>query len=285
MRYLNFCKVNGAGNDFILIDLISGGDFSLTREEISHLCDRRKGIGADGVLILNPAQDAGFFVDFYNADGSKGSLCGNGARCVILYAFEHGIDRDGEVKFWFGDKIYRGELPPGGNPVFHLYRPSRLKKGFKIKARNSLFTAHFCDTGSPHLIVNIEDVPVDNRYPGKTFSDLCNFPVDELGRELRYHPDFAPQGVNVNFIEITGEHNLVIRSWERGVEGETDACGTGATAAAIVMFALGKVTPPVELLTKSGDILTINFEILDNKLENLSLTGPAEINFCGTVKL
>lgn len=285
MRYLNFCKVNGAGNDFILIDLISGGDFSLTREEIIHLCDRRKGIGADGILILYPAQNAGFFVDFYNADGSSGSLCGNGARCIILYAFQQGMALNGEIKFQFGEKIYRGELPSDGYPVFYLNRPSRLKKGFKIKARNSLFTAHFCDTGSPHLIVNIEDVPVDSGYPGKTFSDPADFPVDELGRELRYHPDFAPQGINVNFIKFIDEHNLIIRTWERGVEGETDACGTGSTAAAIIMFALGKVTPPVKLLTKSGDTLIINFEIIDNKLENLSLTGPAEINFRGTVEL
>lgn len=285
MRYFNFCKVNGAGNDFILIDLISKGEDSFSREEVIHLCDRRKGIGADGLLILYPAQEAGFFVDFYNADGSRGSLCGNGARCIIKYAFEQGMDRDGEVKFRFGEKIYRGELPLGGYPVFHLNRPSRLKKGFKIKARNSLFTAHFCDTGSPHLVVNIEDVPIDNRYPGKTFTDLTNFPVEELGRELRYHPDFAPHGVNVNFVKIIDEHNLIIRTWERGVEGETDACGTGSTAAAIIMFALGKVVPPVKLLTKSGDTLTINFEIIDNKLENLSLTGPAEINFRGTVEL
>jgi diaminopimelate epimerase len=285
MRYFNFCKVNGAGNDFILIDLISKGSESFSLDEIIHLCDRRKGIGADGVLILYPAQEAGFFVDFYNADGSRGSLCGNGARCVILYAFEQGMDSDGELKFRFGDKIYRGELPAGGEPVFHLNRPSRLKKGFKIKARNSLFTAHYCDTGSPHLIVDIEDVPIDNKYPGRTFSDLSGFPVEELGRELRYHTDFAPQGVNVNFIKVTDEHNLVIRTWERGVEGETDACGTGSTAAAIIMFALGKVTPPVKLLTKSGDTLIIDFKIIDNKLENLCLTGPAEINFRGTIEL
>lgn len=285
MRYFNFCKVNGAGNDFILIDLISKGSESFSLDEIIHLCDRRKGIGADGVLILYLAQEAGFFVDFYNADGSRGSLCGNGARCVILYAFEQGMDSDGELKFRFGDKIYRGELPAGGEPVFHLNRPSRLKKGFKIKARNSLFTAHYCDTGSPHLIVDIEDVPIDNKYPGRTFSDLSGFPVEELGRELRYHTDFAPQGVNVNFIKVTDEHNLVIRTWERGVEGETDACGTGSTAAAIIMFALGKVTPPVKFLTKSGDTLIIDFKIIDNKLENLCLTGPAEINFRGTIEL
>lgn len=285
MRYFNFCKVNGAGNDFILIDLISKSSESFSSEEIIHLCDRRKGIGADGLLILYPAQEAGFFVDFYNADGSKGSLCGNGARCIILYAFEQGMDREGEVKFQFGEKIYRGELPAGGEPVFHLNRPTRLKKGFKIKARNSLLTAHFCDTGSPHLIVDIEDVPVESRYPGRTFRELSDFPVEELGRELRYHPDFAPQGVNVNFIKIIDENNLSIRTWERGVEGETDACGTGSTAAAIVMFALGRVTHPVKLLTKSGDILVIDFKIIDNKLENLSLTGPAEINYRGTVEL
>jgi diaminopimelate epimerase len=189
------------------------------------------------------------------------------------------------VDFRFGEKVYQGELPEDGYPVLHLYRPSKLKKGFKVKARGSLITTHFCDTGSPHLIVDINDVPVDNRYPGKSFTGLVDFPVEELGRELRHHADFAPNGVNVNFIKKIDTHNLEIRTWERGVEGETDACGTGSTAAAIVMFALGSVTPPVKLLTKSGDTLTIDFKILNNKLENLSLKGPAEINFRGTVEL
>ncbi|MCA0389072.1 MAG: diaminopimelate epimerase [Bacteroidetes bacterium] len=285
MRFFNFSKMDGAGNDFIVVDALEGNLPALSSEDIISLCDRKKGVGADGILILNRGEETPVSVDFYNSDGKRGSLCGNGARCVIRYCSGKDLFSGGELRFKFGEKVYSGRIDESGQPVFFMARPAKLKTGFRIKARGSLITSHYCDTGSPHVIINIEDVPLDPKNPFTGFSELDSFPVLDLGREIRHHNDFAPGGVNVNFVRYIDKNSLEIRTFERGVEDETDACGTGSTAAAIVFYALGKCEPPVNLKTKSGDTLTINFEIIDNKLENLSLTGPAEINFHGTVEL
>ncbi len=283
MRNLFFSKVNGAGNDFILIDAINEPATVLSKSEIVLLCDRRRGIGADGLLVLHQAANYTCRVEFFNADGSRGSLCGNGSRCVIFYLKEKGYTLTGDVKFLFGDKEYKGSFAETGEPVFHMNRPAKLKTGFMIKAAGSLVKAHYCDTGSPHVVIDITDVPIDPRRSPATHQNMDVFPVYELGKEIRHHLDFAPGGVNVNFIKIISENEIIIRTFERGVEDETLACGTGSTAAAIVAFALGKCKPPVRLLTKSGDTLSVNFEIIDNKLGNLVLTGPAAINFQGSV--
>lgn len=285
MRNLFFSKVNGAGNDFILVDAIKEPATLLSKSDIVRLCDRRKGIGADGLMVLHPAEDHACRVEFFNADGSHGSLCGNGSRCVIYYLKENGYTHPGEIRFLFGEKEYNGSFTGTGEPVFYMKRPAKLKTGFMIKAAGTLIKAHYCDTGSPHVVIDITDVPVDPRKSPATHDDLALFPVKELGKEIRHHADFAPDGVNVNFIKIISENEIIIRTFERGVEDETLACGTGSTAAAIVAFALGKCKPPVRLLTKSGDTLTVNFEIIDNKLENLSLTGHAAINFQGSVAI
>lgn len=277
--------MNGAGNDFIVVDDLSGTQPTLRSEDIVSLCNRKRGIGADGLLLLQRSEDSPVFVDFFNADGKRGSLCGNGARCVIRYCFDNGIAEGDSFKFKFGEKFYSGKIDETGLPVFFMVRPRKLKTGFRIKAHGSLLLSHFCDTGSPHIIINIEDVPLDSNNPHTGFSELNEFPVFELGKEIRHHKDFAPDGLNVNFVKLIDKNSLEIRTFERGVEDETDACGTGSTAAAIVFFALKKCEPPVSLKTKSGEKLTIDFEIIDNKLENLSLTGPAENNFNGTVEL
>jgi diaminopimelate epimerase len=285
MRFFNFSKMNGAGNDFILFDFISDDKMKLTSDEIVSLCDRKKGIGADGVLLLFRSEEACFFVDFYNSDGKPGSLCGNGARCVIRYAYEKGLYNSNPLIFKFGDTVYKGEIEESGLPKFFLNPPAKLKTGFQIKVADSFITSHFCDTGSPHVIIELCEAPINAPIPFEKYKELSDLPVSLLGKEIRYHKDFAPSGVNVNFIKVIDEHNLEIRTYERGVENETDACGTGSSAAAVVSFALGKCKPPVRLLTKSGDYLTVDFNIIDNKLENLSLTGPAEINFNGSVQL
>ncbi len=285
MRKLKFFKVNGAGNDFILIDALPEDFKGFARNQIVRLCDRRKGIGADGILVLHSSTISACRVEFFNSDGSKGSLCGNGARCVINFLKYKGITTGESVEFEFGEKLFQGSFSSSGEPVFHMNRPAKLKTKFKIKAADSLITAHYCDTGSPHVVIEINDVPVAPRRSPATHQDLENFPVRELGREIRHHPDFAPGGVNVNFVKILSENEITIRTFERGVEDETLACGTGSAATAVVAFALGKCKPPVRLLTRSGDYLIIDFEIINNKLENLCLTGPAEINFHGAVGL
>lgn len=285
MRKLKFFKVNGAGNDFILIDALSENIKELSRDQMVKLCHRRKGIGADGILMIRPSNRSSCRVEFFNSDGRRGSLCGNGARSVINFLRYCGITKGEPVEFEFGEQLYKGSFSPGGEPVFHMNRPAKLKTKFKIKAAGSLITAHYCDTGSPHVVIEINDVPVNPKRSPATHQDLENFPVKETGSEIRNHPDFAPGGVNVNFIKILSESEIAIRTFERGVEDETLACGTGSAATAVVAFALGKCRPPVRFLTRSGDYLTIDFEIINNKLENLCLTGPAEINFHGAVGL
>jgi len=281
--------MHGAGNDFVLIDnreeARENGTEIINKNEIIRLCDRRKGIGADGILILVPSEQGAFGVKFFNSDGSPGSLCGNGARCIINYAQLKGVFSKGALEFKFGDKLYTGSIESDGNPRFNIPRPAKLKKNFRIKAGGALLKANYCDNGSPHVVIEIGDVPVDPQKSPVGYQEIEHFPVHRLGSEIRHHIDFAPDGVNVNFVKVISENEVEIRTFERGVEGETLACGTGAAATAVVLFALGKTGTKLKLLTRSGDYLTVDLEIINNKLENIGLTGPAEIAFHGTVGL
>lgn len=278
-----FTKMNGAGNDFIIIDHLTNPEFKPSKDSVIKLCDRKRGIGADGVFILNLNKEK-YSVDFYNSDGSGGSLCGNGSRCCIRYLYDHYPPEGNQVLLKFRDEIYTGEIISHEIVRFYLRGVRKLKTGFKVKAQNRLFNAHFADNGSPHVVVNIADV---EKMPGSGkffYDDLSTFPVYDFGREIRYSADFAPAGTNVNFISLQ-DNRYFIRTYERGVENETDACGTGTAASAVVLFALGINRPPYEFTTKAGDTLTIDFEFTENRIKNLSLSGPAEYNFSGSISI
>lgn len=280
---LYFTKMNGAGNDFIIIDNINHEariEFSVSI--IKKLCNRFRGAGADGLFIIEKSSVEGinFSLKFYNSDGSTGSLCGNGSRCIIRYAFEKKLYSSNQVKFFFREEIFTGSVLDSQMVQFNLNEPAKIKKGFKIKAANQLMPAFYANTGSEHIVIDINQV---ERFPNKKlvyYDDINDFPVIELGREIRNHKDFSPLGVNVNFIELK-EERVFIRTYERGVESETLACGTGSTAAALYCFIVLGKNPPFVFNTRGGDLLEIDFKIKENKICDLRLIGPAEINYNG----
>lgn len=283
MRNVTFKKFSGAGNDFILIDKKSFPDFNLTSSDIQKICDRRRGIGADGILIIDELPEFDFSMRYFNADGTLGTLCGNGARCAIKYASLSG--RMENVTFFeCNNEKYKGEIISENEVKFYFNNPTKIKKNFKIKVWNQLINASFADTGSPHVVILINDVLMNPKDLKSKYIDLNRFPVTELGKEIRYHQDFKPAGVNVNFISLA-EDRINIRTYERGVEAETFACGTGSVASAIIASLNYDIKPPIRLLTFGGDILTVDFKKDSGGISGVSLTGPAEFVFSGEINL
>lgn len=276
--------MNGAGNDFIVIDKLKNKSVSLSQNQIANLCHRRKGIGADGLILIANSKDSDFMMQYYNADGLEGSLCGNGARCAIQYAANSKILKNEKAVFTVKNENYQGEIIKDGLVQFNLKPPKKIKLNFRIKAASQLIRSHFADTGSPHVVIEIEDVLALPKDLNSKYRHIQNFPVLELGKEIRYHKDFYPEGTNVNFIQIKND-KISIRTYERGVENETLACGTGSVAAAVIASAYRQLKPPIEIKTWSGDELIVNFQIVGNRFENVSLTGPARIVFNGEFDL
>ncbi len=284
MRNYSFTKMNGAGNDFIMLDEIQNPGLELDPATIAQMCDRRFGIGADGVITIGNSEKADFGMQYYNADGSTGSLCGNGSRCALMFFYKMHKPGKQELKFHSLGKEYHGEILDETSVKFFLGDPGKIKLGFKLKVNDQLFTAHYADTGSPHVVINIADVLENPKIHDSFYRELEHFPVEEVGKIVRWLPEFQPGGVNVNFFQLrNGE--VFIRTFERGVEAETFACGTGATATAIIAHLTAKVAPPVSLETKSGRILSVDFIKSGTELVKLSLTGPAEINYNGSITI
>lgn len=265
--------MSGAGNDFVVIDKRENNNLQISTELVRNLCNRRNGIGADGLITIDDDKNSDFKMNYSNADGTTGSLCANGARCAILFASDAGILKDKSTRFISNNVEYKGEIISDSEVKFYLNPPKKIKYNFKVKAGGRLINAHYADTGSPHVVIDI------NESEGFLLS-LENVPVEQLGREIRYLPEFAPGGTNVNFIDVK-EKKIVIRTYERGVEAETLSCGTGSVAAAIIAYITHKINPPIEFLTKGNEKLFVNFEVENSRVKNLSLTGPAKIVFTG----
>lgn len=284
MKRFSYTKINGAGNDFVLIDRKINPEIDLSAEEISQICDRNSGIGADGVLIIDDSDQADFEMQYFNADGSNGSLCGNGARCAIKYAAISKRVSGKQTNFINNSRAYKGELLDDSTIKFFLLSPDKIKLKFKVKAHGQLITAHYAETGSPHIVIYIEDILSNPRNINSAYSKIEELPVRAIGAEIRNLPEFSPDGVNVNFLQKKDD-KLLIRSYEKGVENETLACGTGAVASAIVDFLINKKIPPIKLITKSNAELIVNFETEKNTFTNVSLTGPVEIEFEGNYSI
>ena len=284
MKTFEYTKINGAGNDFVLIDLTENPGLQLNKEEIRKICERENGIGADGLLLIGSSSELDFEMFYYNADGTSGTLCGNGARCAIKYAEVSNRLSDKSAEFLSNGAKFSGEILSDSVVKFYLNSPARLKTKFKVKAHNQLITAHYADTGSPHVVIFVDDVLSNPRNLKSRFTDLQRLPVAEIGLEIRYLPEFTPNGVNVNFIQLKDDKTY-IRSYEKGVEAETLACGTGAVAAAIILSIIHKKNAPVKLITKSSAELIVNFEKENQTFVNVSLTGPVEIEHKGNYSI
>jgi len=277
MNEINFTKLTAAGNDFVLIDKELNNNISLSSELIKAICDRRYGIGADGILTIDNCDLSDFRMEYFNADGSAGMLCGNGARSIIKYAHNSGRLNSSSTEFTFQNQLFSGEVLEEEQIKFNLNEPSKLKLNLKVEVNNTPLNGSFIDTGAHHFVVDINEQK-------KFYESLDSFPVLEFGRKLRNSKQFAPLGTNVNFISINNGI-INIRTYERGVEDETLACGTGSVASAILSFLNKKVSTPVKLKTRSGENLIVDFEYIDEKFINVSLVGPAKIVFEGKYKI
>lgn len=284
MKKFSFIKLNSAGNDFILFDRKFNPSIELYPELIQKLCNRRTGIGADGILLISDLTGYSFDMQYFNADGSTGVLCANGARCALRYAFISGrIDR-GLSKFKSNGIDYTGKIVDDKLVKLFLNSPKKLKINFKIKVADQLINASYVDTGAPHVIIKISDVLKNPNRLDSFYNNIDEVPVFQLGRDIRYSKDFAPEGTNVNFIDIQDDM-IKIRTYERGIEDETLACGTGSVAAALISYFNFQLQPPIKLITKIGETFIVDFEFQNQIIKDLSLTGPAELIFKGELSI
>jgi len=268
---LQFTKMNGAGNDFVMLDN-RDLKLALTKDQIEKLCDRHRGIGADGLLCVEPATEGGDFkMRYYNADGGEAEMCGNGARCFGRFVNHLHSDTLTMIRFETLAGMISAEFEAGQVRI-NMSAPHSLKLAQTLPVAGSDLTVHSVNTGVPHAVVFVEDLP--------------NVPVREWGAGLRYHEAFKPKGTNANFAKVLAPGSIAIRTYERGVEDETLACGTGMVACALIHHELTGSPSPVSVLVKGGDTLKVGFEE-PNKSEytNVTLFGPADFVFQGTVQL
>jgi diaminopimelate epimerase len=257
-----FFKYQGAGNDFIILDNRHKGYIKLSCKAIKKLCDRRFGIGADGFMLLQEHPDYDFEMLYFNADGNPGSMCGNGGRCIVAFAKFLGLIEQ-QTEFLAVDGPHFARISPEGNQV-------ELQMIDVAQIEND-GSAYVLNTGSPHYVQEV--------------SDLEGLDVYQEGKAIRNNDTYRELGINVNFIEDKGDH-LFVRTFERGVEEETFACGTGVTAVALSMAKhsgkSGKLSTPIKVL---GGNLRIDFEYDGTKFSNIFLCGPAEQVFKGEIKI
>ena len=256
MMNIPFYKMSGAGNDFVIIDNFKN-NIKLTQKHIEKICKRGFAIGADGLMFIEKPNDKNydFKMRYYNSDGKEAEMCGNGGRCIARFAYLKGYTAK-RMKFLAKDGEHIAEIKSGINVKLKMIKPFDIKRNIKIKVNGKIISGHFANSGVPHFVVRVKNIN--------------NIDVVNFGRALRYHKFFAPKGTNVNFVKIE-KNLLLLRTYERGVENETFACGTGAVATAILM---GE-KPPVTIKVLGG-ILKVYFEREnDFSFNNVFLEGPA----------
>lgn len=266
MEPIEFWKMSGSGNDFILID---NRDGKVAEENMGNLvemaCRRRESVGADGVIFVTNSNNYDFAWKYFNADGGEVEMCGNGGRCVARFAHLNGIAANsmtfetlaGPISAEVMDRVVKVLMPV----------PSGIKKDIEISLMPGWISVDFINTGVPHVVIQVEG--------------LHDHPVVEQGRSIRYHSMFSPAGTNANFISVKGPDCIEIRTYERGVEDETLACGTGAIASALIADLRGMVSSPVRVATRGGEELKIYFNREGDSFGEVWLEGETSIIYKG----
>jgi diaminopimelate epimerase len=259
--------MHGAGNDFVVIDHRAPFLPEPLEPLIARLCDRRRGIGADGVLLLERDPELDFAMRYFNADGRPAEYCGNGARCLGLLALDLGLGGGGEVRFRTAAGPQRARREPGRRGIRLAFgHDVPAGESLRVEAAGRAFAGRLLVPGVPHFVTAVERVEW--------------VPVAEWGAALRHHPRFGAAGANVDFVARLGPAHLALRTYERGVEAETLACGSGAIASALWLAAEGE-SSPVRVLTAGGDELEVEFRANGSGYDGVFLTGPAEVSFAG----
>ena len=260
---VHFSKYHGTGNDFVMIDGRVQDSSLFDTSMIRRLCDRRFGIGADGLIILEESPSSDFTMRYFNADGGEGTMCGNGGRCVTAFASDLGLI--GTLSTFEGiDGLHDASILPNGEIRLKLADVSGIEQ---------LEDGYLLDTGSPHFVCFVED--------------LESMDVEQTGAHIRHEPRFGKGGVNVNFVEKGSSPNEIrVRTFERGVEGETWSCGTGVTAAAISACSRDGIDINSYQVTTRGGKLNVTFKLVDKQhFMDIYLTGPASHVYDGTIKI
>lgn len=267
---LSFTKMNGAGNDFVMLDNRSRY-LNLSGVQVARICDRHRGVGADGLLLLELCESgqADFRMRYYNSDGGEAEMCGNGARCFARFIQKLGGCRN-KVSFETPAGVIRAELD-GAMVRINLSEPAAFKLREKIRLSSGEAEISSINTGVPHAVVVVEDA--DQAMVGP------------MGAEIRRHPHFAPKGTNVNFIQRLGGNAIRVRTYERGVEAETLACGTGVTASALIAHALFGLVSPVAVKVQGGDTLEVGFSYDGRRFCEVFLKGSSDFTFEGTTEV
>ena len=256
----NFFKYQGTGNDFIIADNREN-KIVLSAAQIKHLCDRRFGIGGDGLMLMNLKEGYDFEMIYYNADGNESSMCGNGGRCLVKFAYHLGIHKD-NYTFIAVDGEHEAIIKENG----WVY--------LKMKDVTGISKEHFdsvLNTGSPHYVKNVVRV--------------ADYDVVKTGKEIRYSDEFEKEGINVNFVEELNDQEIFVRTYERGVEDETLSCGTGVTAAALVFAHNDNGFNRIEVKTLGGHLAVEFDKTSEDEFKNIWLCGPAEFVFKGEINL
>jgi diaminopimelate epimerase len=243
----------------------------LTPKQVVKICDRHRGIGADGVMLLIPCASgkADWAWDFYNADGSRAAMCGNGSRCFARF-IQKLTGAEKQITFETGAGIITANFQ-GERVTVNLTAPKDMRLNEMVSLTSGATTIHSLNTGVEHAVIFVDDAD-------KTM-------VSPIGSEIRYHKHFAPRGTNANFVQLLGANCIKVRTYERGVENETLACGTGVTASALISASLKNFTSPVQVHVAGGDVLEVSFARNGNEFSDVRLTGPADFVFDGKIDL
>ena len=265
---IEFTKAVATGNDFIIIDnrkTVITNRASLLAKKI---CDRKFSIGADGLLVIEDSKKADFKMRIFNPDGSEAEMCGNGSRCVALYAVAKniaGLEMTIETIAGVLKATVKGDLAK-----VKLTEPKNIKWNLCLMIDKCPYQVNFINTGVPHTIHFVEDIDkVD---------------VKNVGSHIRNHSEFSPEGTNADFVKVVDKKNIKVRTYERGVEDETLACGTGAVASAIISAEAEKMISPITVETMSGEKLKVYFELVEGEFKNVYLEGKAKLVYVGGIK-
>jgi len=278
MKTLAFTKMNGSGNDFILIDHRSLflNDLSLP-DFVRTICRRRESVGADGLILIEDSEIADFKWRFFNADGSEAEMCGNGSRCSARFAAGLGLGSgpNAERRLRFStDSGPIEALVTGDRVRMTMMDAGHMRRGISVDVAGRREIVHFMVVGTRHVVMFVDDVDA------LTGEDIVNY-----GRTLRHAAAFAPKGVNVNFASVDAAGVVHLRTYEKGVEAETHACGTGSVVASVLLAQDRRLSSPVTVVQKSGDVLVVSFELVSTGATRVTLEGQAAINFQGSLEV
>jgi diaminopimelate epimerase len=257
MKKIKFTKMVASGNDFVVVEN--------NKLSARYVCDRKFGIGADGLLVLGKSRVADIKMRIFNTDGSEAEMCGNGARCAGFFAVHH-LACPKKLSIETKAGIIKAEVNKDTVKI-RLTEPENLRLGISIQVKGRVLKVNFINTGVPHTVIFV--------------SGIDKIDVDNIGREIRYHKRFAPAGTNVDFVEVLGKGAIRIRTYERGVEGETLACGTGSTAAALVFALISNAGNLIRVTTESKEVLKVYLNKEDGMVKDAWLEGRARIVYKG----